>query len=207
MNESEVDQDRPQETCFQSCRLVCNDAIITTDSRGILNSCSHGAQTLLGYLPNEIMGMSFAHLLKGGEGEVQRIQRHLQVVSDVDTFESELVGKDRTVIPVSLSASLLRDGEGIAQGIIAICHDLRPMRRLEGEVHRKDQLLTSIIRDSADAIITLDSGEHVTFWNKGAEAVFGYSEAEMLGRTLEILLPEDLKAQGELTRISETAWL
>jgi len=162
---------------------------------------------LLGYLPDEIMGMSFAHLLKGGEGEVERIQRRLENVSEADTFESQLVGKDRTVIPVSLSASLLKDGDGIAQGMIAICHDLRTLRRLEGEVHRKDQLLTSIIKDSADAIVTLDSEEHVTFWNKGAESVFGYSEAEMLGRTLEILLPEDLKTQGELTRISETARL
>jgi PAS domain S-box-containing protein len=162
---------------------------------------------LLGYLPGEIMGMSFAHLLKGGDGEVQQIHRRLKAVGEVDTFESQLIGKNRTVIPVSLSASLLRDGDGIAQGMIAICHDLRPLRLLEGEVHRKDQLLTSIIKDSADAIITLDSAELVTFWNKGAEAVFGYSEAEMLGRTLDLLLPEDLKAQGELTKISETARL
>ena len=197
----------PEEACYQSCRLVCRDAIITTDSRGVLNSYSQGAQTLLGYLPVEIIGKPLWDILKGGEQEAKRIQRRLEERNEVYLFDSEVIGKDQKGIPVSFSASLLRDQEGVAHGMIAICHDRSQLHRLEVEIHQKDQFFASIVRNSADVILTLDSNECVTSWNKGAEAVFGYSEAEMLGRSLEILIPEDLKEQKELEKISRTARL
>jgi PAS domain S-box-containing protein len=60
----------------------------------------------------------------------------------------------------------------------------------------------SILRNSADAIFTLDSQERITTWNKGAEAIFGYSEEEMLGQSLDILLPPYLSEKKELEQIS-----
>jgi len=69
---------------------------------------------------------------------------------------------------------------------------------------QKDQFLASILRNSADAIFTLDPQERVTSWNKGAEAIFGYTEQEMLGQSLEILLPQSLREDKELERISTT---
>jgi two-component system sporulation sensor kinase A len=65
--------------------------------------------------------------------------------------------------------------------------------------------LASIVRNSADAIFTLDRQERVTSWNKGAEGVFGYTEEEMLGQTLEVLIPQELVEQRELEKISQIA--
>jgi len=196
-----------EEACYQSCRLVCSDAIITTDARGLLNSYNEGAQSLLGYLPVEIIGRPLQDILRGGDQEARRIQRRLEERAEVYLFDSEVIGKDQRVIPVSFSASLLRDGEGSAQGIIAICHDRSQVHRLETEILHKDQFFASIVRNSADAILTLDSNERITSWNRGAEAVFGYSEAEMLSQSLEILIPEDLKNRKELEKISQAARL
>jgi two-component system sporulation sensor kinase A len=210
MNFMDVPHDyrvHPQEACYQSCHLVCSDAIITTDSRGFLNSYNQGAQSLLGYLPVEIIGRPLRDILKGGDQEASGIQRRLEERNEVYIFDSEVIGRDQRIIPVSFSASLLRDGEGIAQGMIAICHDRSQLHRLEVEIRQKDQFFASIVRNSAAAILTLDSDERVTSWNRGAEAVFGYGEAEMLGRSLEILLPEDLKEQKELEKISQAARL
>ena len=196
-----------EEACYQNCRLACSDAIITTDSRSLLNSYNQGAQSLLGYLPAEVIGRPLRDILKGGDEEARIIQARLEERDEVVLFESEMITKDQRVIPVSFSASSLKDGAGIAQGMIAICHDLSQVRRLEVEIHQKDQFFASIVRNSADAILTLDSEERITSWNKGAEAMFGYTEAEMLGQSLEILLPEDLQEQRELQKISQTARL
>ena len=74
--------------------------------------------------------------------------------------------------------------------------------------HRADQLrfrLAAIVEGSDDAIISTDLTDIVTSWNRGAETLYGYSEQEMMGRSLSRLLPldrlgEDVELLGELQR-------
>lgn len=51
----------------------------------------------------------------------------------------------------------------------------------------------AIIESSDDAIIGKTLDGIVTSWNRGAEVIFGYSQAEMMGRSLLVLFPEDRK--------------
>lgn len=193
------------ENCYSNCRLVCSDAIITTDADGILNSFNQAAQNLLGYLPDQVIGQPLHSFLKGGEAEAEKIRLRLLEEDNVHLFDTEMVGRDRKVVPVHLSASRLKDARGSTVGFIAICHDLSPIRDLQTVMEEKDQFFASILRNSADAIITMDPRERVTSWNKGAEGIFGYSEEEMLGKPLDVLLPEDLKKERELEKISSIA--
>ena len=60
-----------------------------------------------------------------------------------------------------------------------------------GQPHPIDaSLLTEIIGISADAIICVDHNQRVTFFNEGAEHIFGYTAAEIMGKPLEQLLPD-----------------
>jgi two-component system sporulation sensor kinase A len=190
---------------YDSCRLVCTDAIITTDAEGVLSSLNHPAQELIGYLPAEVIGRPLRLFLKGGEMEAERIRARLVDQDTVHLFDTEIVGKNGQIIPVHLSASQLKDARGFTVGFIAVCHDLSPIRNLQTAMEQKDKFLASILRNSADAILTMDSREQVTSWNKGAEAIFGYTEEEMLGQSLEVLIPENLKQERELERISRIA--
>jgi two-component system, sporulation sensor kinase A len=188
-----------------SCRLVCTDAIITTDADGVLSSLNQQAQELFGYLPTEVIGRPLSSFLKGGEAEAKRIGTRLVEQDSVHLLDTEIVGKNGQIVPVHLSASRLKDARGFTVGFIAICHDLSPIRNLETAMEQKDKFFASILRNSADAILTMDSQERLTSWNKGAEAIFGYTEKEMLGQSLEILIPENLKQQHELEKISRIA--
>lgn len=51
-------------------------------------------------------------------------------------------------------------------------------------------LLADIVAISADAIICIDAEQKITLFNEGAEQIFGWSRAEVLGKPLDILLPE-----------------
>ena len=65
---------------------------------------------------------------------------------------------------------------------------MSPTRRLT------EFLLADIIKISADAVICLDSSRNITLFNEGAEQIFGWTAAEMMGQPLTRLLPE--RAQG-----------
>jgi PAS domain S-box-containing protein len=51
--------------------------------------------------------------------------------------------------------------------------------------------LGAIVESSEDAIIGMDARGNVTSWNKGAETIFGYSAAEMIGKSIYVLTPPD----------------
>jgi PAS domain S-box-containing protein len=198
--------DRPlsiHELCSQTCQVVCTDAILTVDSQGVLSSFNRGAQELFGYQAREVIGEPFSRLLKNGEEEVQVLWVRMEQQELVHIFETEVKASDQRIIPVQLSASLLKDRSGKRAGFIAICHDLSALKNLESEIQQKDQFFGAILKNSGDAILTLDSNGRITSWNRGAEAIFGYTEVEMLGQSLDVVLPIQLKEQRELEKITE----
>lgn len=56
-----------------------------------------------------------------------------------------------------------------------------------------DRFYRTLVRDAPDAIIYADSLGVIAFWNKGAERIFGFSEAEAIGKSLDIIIPENLR--------------
>ncbi len=65
----------------------------------------------------------------------------------------------------------------------------------------RDHLYT-IINDSAEAIVSIDTEGKVASWNKAAEEIYGYTAKEMVGEGLEKLLPQHLIESNELEKIS-----
>ena len=49
------------------------------------------------------------------------------------------------------------------------------------------------LRATGDAIIAANAHDAIIFWNPAAERIFGYTEAEALGRPLELIIPERLR--------------
>jgi PAS domain S-box-containing protein len=58
-----------------------------------------------------------------------------------------------------------------------------------------DSLLKQLVNDSPDAILTSDREGIIRFWNSGAEHMFGYSSAEAVGQSLDLIIPENLRAR------------
>jgi PAS domain S-box-containing protein/putative nucleotidyltransferase with HDIG domain len=57
---------------------------------------------------------------------------------------------------------------------------------------REEQLL-SIVQSTTDAIISIDGQGRVILWNRGAENIFGYREDEIVGGTLDLIIPENVR--------------
>ena len=54
---------------------------------------------------------------------------------------------------------------------------------------------STLVREAPDAIIYADSQGIIRFWNHAAERIFGFAEAEALGQSLDLIIPERLRGR------------
>ena len=64
-------------------------------------------------------------------------------------------------------------------------------RELESDA--QDALARTLLSDIPDAVIYADRDGNVRFWNAGAERIFGFTQSEAIGRSLDIIIPERLR--------------
>jgi PAS domain S-box-containing protein len=68
-------------------------------------------------------------------------------------------------------------------------------RRVELALRDSEARFRSVTDSVSHAIVSVDAAGRIRFWNRGAEAIFGYSEPEMLGQRWAFLLPDRLRAE------------
>jgi PAS domain S-box-containing protein len=67
----------------------------------------------------------------------------------------------------------------------------------EGEV-AEAWLARAVVAESAEAIVVTDPDGIIRLWNNGATRVFGYSGAEAVGRSLDVIIPERLRERHRI---------
>lgn len=179
------------------------DAIITTDADGVISSCSAGGNDLLGLLPGEAIGRRASAFWAGGSDEAARLAERLRADGRIRNYFTDIVQAGGRKIPVAIAVSPIRDSHGGIAGYVGVAHNLSEIRRLEDELSAKNRFMANILQDSADAIVTLDPDDYITSWNRGAEAIFGYSASEALGKHVSILVPPTLRESQELAEIKK----
>ena len=58
-----------------------------------------------------------------------------------------------------------------------------------------DGLAEALIGSASDAIVATDREGRITYWNPGAERIFGFSAGDTVGQTLDLIIPENLRAR------------
>lgn len=59
----------------------------------------------------------------------------------------------------------------------------------------REDIATGVLDSAANAIVVSDPAGNIVLWNAGAERVFGFTEDEALGKSLDIIIPEPLRAR------------
>jgi len=94
---------------------------------------------------------------------------------------------------IAWSHTLARGPDGQAQYIVKTGIDRTEPKRLEEALQGSEARLAGLIDMAADAIISVDGDQRIAIYNRGAEKIFGWSAAEVMGRPLDMLLPERLR--------------
>src|SRR3954447_5368349 len=62
-------------------------------------------------------------------------------------------------------------------------------------MNSSDDLGNALLASASDAIIATDRGGVISFWNPGAERIFGFASAEAVGQSLDLIIPDNLRAR------------
>ena len=172
---------------------TASDAVITADAAGNVTSWNAAAVRMFGYHGDEIIGKTLSTVVphrfrEAHEAGIARV---------VATNETKLVGETVQLaglhkagheFPMELSlGTWVTNGERFFSGII---RDISERVEMERSIEQSELRLQAILRSANDAIISIDATGSIVLWNEHAAALFGYSEAEMMGEKLDAVIPE-----------------
>ena len=163
-----------------------DDAIISKTFDGIITSWNHAAHKMFGYTESEALGKHISLIIPSDRlHEESMIIENIRKDIKVDHFATVRVAKDKRKVNISLTVSPIRDKAGNIMGISKIARDISDQRVAE----EKQATLAAIVSSSDDAIISKTLFGIITSWNDAASKMFGYTEAEAIGRHISIIIP------------------
>jgi PAS domain S-box-containing protein len=180
---------------------IADDAIILLDAEQRIIRFNQGAEKIFGYEAAELLGRLLDPLLP--EHFVAAHRRHLiEFENSPDNARRmgkrrDIYGKrkDGTTFPAEASIAKL-DVQGETTFAV-ILRDISARKRADDTLRLSQAQLAGILDIADDAIISIDEQQRITRFNQGAEKIFGYSVAEILGQPLERLLPERFRASHD----------
>src|SRR6202522_487713 len=181
-----------------------DDAILSKKLDGTITSWNQSAEHLFGYTAEEAIGQHITLIVPWERrAEEEDILRRMARGERVEHFETVRRRRDGTYLDVSLTISPIRDAAGRVIGASKVARDITERRQAERALSEQARLLDL----SNDAIFVRDAGDHVTYWNKAAMELYGFTREEALGRVTHELLqtqfPADLEIINEQLRHDE----
>ena len=143
------------------------------------------AQFYYGYGRDELLGKSMTDIIELPGEEVMNLLQEATHGPHVVNLKHKLA--DGEIRDVELSRGPINiDGK---THLFSIIHDVTKRKEAEEALREGESKLEAITSTASDAIILIDNQGNVSYWNIAAEKMFGYSNAEMMGRNLEIVVP------------------
>ena len=164
------------------------DLILVTDTKGILVQVSPSSETILGYLPEEMIGHNASEFLHRDDLERSReAMRAARRGQNMNNADSRYVHKDGRTVTLSWMG---RWSEPVRRHFF-IGRDMTGSRLAQETLRESEQLARGIIDTAIDAFVQIDESGTVSDWNSQAEKIFGWSRNEALGEKLsDLIIPE-----------------
>lgn len=183
-NALKVSQER-----FSGILEIANDAIISVNASKAITLFNQGAEQIFGYDPSEVIGQSLDLLLPNQADVIHRQHVASEGPSTRIAERQELFGRrqDGTEFPAEASISKLELETEILYTVILrdISQRKQAQETLERMSHQNELILNAI----GEGLCGLNLQGQFTFVNAAAEQYLGYTAADLMHQTLEILFP------------------
>jgi PAS domain S-box-containing protein len=165
------------------------DALMTTDTLGVITDVNRQMCETTGRMREELIGSPFKDYFTDPQRAEDGIRKVL-AEDKVTNYELTIRARDGRETVVSYNATTFKGADGRLRGVFAAARDITEQKRLEEQITRQYRelaettaFLNNILESSTEySIIAKDLDGTILGWNEGARRTYGYAAEEMVGK-------------------------
>jgi PAS domain S-box-containing protein len=179
---------RESEERFHEVFEYAADGIVITDNHANIQFVNPAFTSMTGYSRKEVLGQN-PRLLQSGRMPAAFYKELWNTIRSGRIWQGDVINrrKDGTLYNEEMRIASVRNAKGVINGYIAIKRDVTEQRNAQ----HAQAFLAAIVEASEDAIMATTPEGFIRTWNHGAEAVFGYSAEEAIGKHVSMLIAPD----------------
>lgn len=185
---AEAEAQRQREWC-QTCLASIGDAVIITDAQGRVSFLNEAAQAITGWkedgLARDLRDVFPIFHETTGEPLENPHTRVMRVGSVTEVSNHTILRtRDGREVPIDESGAPIRNPGGAITGVVLVFRDATERRQAESRLRYQLELTQTITDNATTAVFMTDAQGRCTFMNPAAEAMTGFSFAELEGTVL-----------------------
>ncbi len=187
---------RDSEARYRFLAENINDVIIKSSADGLPTYVSSASHALTGFAPEELIGISTADLthpddradLADYTGQVIRMG------GNFFSFVHRLRRKAGDYVWVESTTTIMRDAEtGLPSEYISLVHDITERKAAVDALRQSETNFRKYVDSAPLATVISDQHGKIVVINAAAERLFGYQRHELVGQSIDVLVPEELR--------------
>ena len=202
MKEAEIALHRERDV-LSSILDTVGALVVMLDRDGRIVRINRACERMMGCSPNEARGRHIWDLFVAPEesSNFAALFQEMRKERARTEFEGSWLTRDGEKRTIAWSTAIHREDQRTPDYIIASGIDVTERKRAE-ELRSR---LAAIVESAADAIIGMDLNGVIVTWNPAAERLFGYRADEIIGRSINLLVPTTLEEEflGVLDRLRD----
>lgn len=164
-------------------------AIYMLDVNGVVRTWNKGSERIKGYTAAEIVGRHFSCFYTAEDRSKKLPEEALRAAVEDGGHESVgwRVRKDGSRFWAKIMLRPMRDASGTLRGFSKVTRDLTESQEMESKYRM-------LLEAAPDAILIVNRMGRIDFVNRRMEELFGYQRAEIVGKSVDLLVPERFRA-------------
>jgi PAS domain S-box-containing protein len=166
---------RNTEDRFRGMFDASAEGIALTDENGVITVVNLRLAEMLGYAPEEMIGLRNTDLVQSDEAERVIAAMGRRIAGDPEPHEYRMRRRDGGILWASVTGAPLRDTHGRVSGVMVMVTDVTARRHADEQISR-------VLESLSDGFMALDRDGRFTYVNAAAERLSGMPRESILGR-------------------------
>jgi PAS domain S-box-containing protein len=186
------------------------DGVIAVDTQGRVRFMNAVAERLTGWLSREAQQDQWHTVLSTADSSGEQIETDM-IARALSSRATISLGNDAFAIsregiktPVDVCAACVVDGLGRVVGATITLRDVTDMRKAESDLRAMAQQLRAVVDTAADGVLMHDAAGTILMLNPACERQFGYTSGEMVGLTIDTIMPSPLPTPNRIPHFDDS---